>query len=80
MELNRLYKLYQVYIEVEHYLPSFLKLHKALKKKGLNPQNIESFVDLIELGVVKLLELQGQYQNLQDKAQDLQNEVQYFKR
>jgi hypothetical protein len=42
---------------LEPYLESFLKLHKALKKKGLNPDNVGWFVDLIELGVVKLPEL-----------------------
>ena len=62
--LKNLNGLNEIYPQIEHYLPNFLKLHKALKKKGLNPQNIESFVDLIELGVVKLLKLQGQYQKL----------------
>ena len=50
-----------------------MKLHRALKKRGLNPDNVEWFVDLIELGIVKLPELQGQYQKLQDKVQGLQN-------
>jgi predicted nuclease with TOPRIM domain len=53
-----------------------LKLHKSLKKRGLNSQNTESFVDLIELGVVKLPELQDQYQKLQDKVQGLQYNLQ----
>jgi len=53
-KLKRIDKLYQLYPEIEPSLPSFLKLHKALKKKGLNPQNTESFVGLIELGIVKL--------------------------
>ncbi|HET7283347.1 MAG TPA: hypothetical protein VFI70_01555 [Nitrososphaeraceae archaeon] len=52
--LNHLYKLYQVYIEVEHYLPSFLKLHKVLKKRGLNPNNVEWFANAIETGAIKI--------------------------
>ena len=36
-KLKRLYKLYQIYTQIEHCLPSFLKLHSALKKRGLNP-------------------------------------------
>jgi hypothetical protein len=45
-----------------------LKLHKVLKKRGLNPDNVEWFVDAIDIGVVKLPELQGQYQNIQNKV------------
>ena len=75
-KLKRMDKLYQLYPEIEHFLPSFLKLHKALKKRGLNPQNTESFVDLIELSIVKLPELQDQYQNLQSEVQGLQYNLQ----
>ena len=66
--LKNLNELYEIYLQIEHCLPSFLKLHKALKKKGLNPKNADEFADAIEIGVVKLPELQGQYQNLQDKV------------
>jgi hypothetical protein len=52
-------KLYQLYSQIEPYLPSFLKLHKALKKKGLNPNNVEWFVNAIEMGVVN-------FQNFKD--------------
>ena len=75
-KLKRVDKLYEIYPQIEHCLPSFLKLHKALKKKGLNPENTESFVDLIELGIVKLPELQDQYQKLQDKVQGLRYNLQ----
>ena len=34
-KLKRLYKLYQIYTQIEHCIPSFLKLNSALKKKGL---------------------------------------------
>jgi Fe-S-cluster formation regulator IscX/YfhJ len=75
-KLKNLNGLYEIYPQIEPSLPSFLKLHKALKKKGLNPQNTESFVNLIELGVVKLPELQVQYQKLQDKVQGLRYNLQ----
>lgn len=65
-KLKRLYKLYQLYTEIDHCLPSFLKLHSALKKKGLTPGNVEWFANAIETGAVKLPELQKQYQNLQN--------------
>jgi hypothetical protein len=52
--LKRLYKLYQLYTEIEHCLPTFLKLHHALKKRGLNHNNVEWFADAIETGVIKL--------------------------
>jgi hypothetical protein len=38
---------------IEHYLPTFLKLHKALKNRGLNPNNVEWFADAIETGDIK---------------------------
>jgi molecular chaperone GrpE (heat shock protein) len=54
-----------------------LKLHSALKKKELNPKDTEWFVDAIELCVVKLPELQGQYQKSKTKVQRLQNKFQH---
>jgi hypothetical protein len=47
--------------QIEHCLPSFLKLHKALKKRGLNPNNVEWFADAIETGAIKIPEIQKQY-------------------
>jgi hypothetical protein len=41
----------------------------VLKGKGLNPDNVEWFANAMETGTVKLPELQGQYQNLQNKVQ-----------
>jgi hypothetical protein len=64
-KLKRLYKLYQLYTEIEHCLPSFLKLHSALKRRGLTSGNVGWFANAIETGAVKLPELQKQYQSLQ---------------
>jgi hypothetical protein len=75
-KLRRLYKLHSIYKELKGDLPLILKLYKALKKRGLNPNNVEWFVDLIELGVVKLPELQDQYQKYQDKVQTLHSNFQ----
>ena len=65
-KLKRLNKLYQIYPQIEHYLPSFLKLHRVLKKRGLNPSNLEWFAHAIEMGAIQLPELQMQYQSLQN--------------
>jgi hypothetical protein len=40
-KLKNLNELYELYPQIEHCLPSFLKLHKALKQRGLNPNNVE---------------------------------------
>jgi hypothetical protein len=71
-KLKRQYRLYQLYPQIEPSLASFLKLHETLKKRGLNPDNVEWFVDLIELGVVKLPELQDEYRRLEGKTRGLQ--------
>src|SRR5438067_6502207 len=68
LKLKRQYRLYQIYSEIEPSLPSFLKLHKALKERGMNPNNVDGFADAIETGSIKLPELQGQYQSLQNRV------------
>jgi hypothetical protein len=78
--LKRLYKLYQVYMEIGHSLPSFLKSYKAFKRKGLTIDNIDWFANAIETGTIKLPELQSQYQNLQNKVQTMQYQKQKLER
>jgi predicted nucleic acid-binding Zn-ribbon protein len=68
-QLKQVDKLYQIYPQIEHYLPSFLKLHKALKKRGLNPNNVEWFADAIETGVIEIPDLQKQYAKVKDKLE-----------
>jgi len=47
-----------------------LKLHKALKKRGLNPGNIvEWFVDTIETGATKIPEIRKQYTKVKDELE-----------
>ena len=67
--LNGLYRLYQVYIEIANSIPSFLKLYKALKKRGLNPNNVEWFADAIEIGAIKIPEIQKQYAKIIDELE-----------
>ena len=79
-KLKRLYKLHQLYIEIEYCLPSFLKLHSALKRRGLTSGNVEWFANAIETGAIKLPELQKRYQSLQNKVQTLQYQKQKLER
>jgi hypothetical protein len=45
-----------------------------------NFYNVEWFVDLIEIGAVKLPELQGQYQSIQNKAWRMEHRKQELER
>ena len=65
-KLKNLNRLYELYPQIEHCLPSFLKLHKALKKSGLNPNNVEWFAEAIETGAIKIPEIQKQYAKIKD--------------
>jgi hypothetical protein len=53
-KLKRQYRLYQIYPEIEHCLPVFLRLYSTLKKKGMRPDNLEWFVNAMETGTIKL--------------------------
>jgi transcriptional regulator len=68
-KLKNLNELYEIYPQIERCLPSFLKLHKALKKKGLNPNNVEWFADAIETGAIKIPEIQKQYAKIIDELE-----------
>ena len=68
-KLKNLNGLYEIYPQIEHCLPSFLKLHKALKKKGLNPNNVEWFANAIETGAIKIPEIQKQYAKIKDELE-----------
>jgi hypothetical protein len=68
-KLKRQYRLYELYQQIEPYLPSFLKLHKALKKRGLNPNNVEWFAEAIETGAIKIPEIQKQYAKVNDELE-----------
>jgi DNA invertase Pin-like site-specific DNA recombinase len=53
-KLKNLNELYEIYPQIGCYLPSFLKLHKVLKTKGLTADNVEWFANAIETGAIKI--------------------------
>jgi hypothetical protein len=79
-KLKNLNELYEIYPQIRHYLPSFLKLHRVLKRKGLTASNVEWFANAIEIGAIKLQELQGQHKSLQNEIQDMQRQKQELER
>ena len=68
-KLKNLNGLYELYPQIEHCLPSFLKLHKSLKKRGLNLNNVEWFADAIETGAIKIPEIQKQYAKVNEQLE-----------
>ena len=46
-KLKRQHRLYELYQQIEPNLPSFLKLHKTLKERGMNPSIVDGFADAI---------------------------------
>jgi hypothetical protein len=65
-KLKNLNQLYEIYPQIRCYLPSFVKLHKALKRKGLTADNVEWFANAIETGAIKIPEIQKQYAKVKD--------------
>jgi predicted transcriptional regulator len=68
-KLMNLNQLYEIYPQIRCYLPSFLKIHKVLKKRGLNPNNVEWFANTIETGAIKIPEIQKQYAKVKDELE-----------
>src|SRR6188472_1152852 len=68
-KLKNLNELYEIYLQIRHYLSSFLKLHRVLKRKGLTANNVEWFANAIETGAIKLPELQNQYAKVKDELE-----------
>jgi len=54
--------------------------HKVLKRKGLTAANVEWFANAIETGAIKLPELQGQRQSLENEILDKQRQNQESQR
>ena len=79
-KLKRLYKLYQVYMEIADCLPSFLKSYKVFKRKGLTIDKVEWFANAIETGAIKLPELQSQHKSLQNEILNKQSQKQELQR
>ena len=62
-------ELYEIYQDEKYYLKSLLKLHRLLKREGMTADNIEWFVNMVNIGTYNIPELQKQYSKLQDEVQ-----------
>jgi hypothetical protein len=68
-KLKRLYKLHSIYKELKGNLSPILNLYKLAKRKGITADNIEWFVNMVNIGMYKIPDLQKQYAKLQDEVQ-----------
>ena len=67
--LKCLYNLYHIYQESKGNLSYILKLFRLAKKQGITSDNIEWFVNMVNIGTYKIPDLQKQYATLQDEVQ-----------
>jgi hypothetical protein len=70
-KLKRHYQLYQIYSQIEHSLPIFLKLFRELKRQGLNLNNVKWFVDGLNIGTIKIEDVYADYENAKANNQNL---------
>ena len=68
-KLKRLYSLYHIYQESKGNLSYILKLYTLAKRQGITADNIEWFVNMVNIGTYNIPELQKQYAKLQDEVQ-----------
>ena len=68
-KLKRLYSLYHIYQESKGDLFYILKLYRLAKRLGITADNIEWFVNMVNIGSYKIPDLQKQYAKLQDEVQ-----------
>jgi septal ring factor EnvC (AmiA/AmiB activator) len=61
--------LYHIYQESKGDLPYILKLCRLAKRHGITADNIEWFVNMVNIGTYKIPDLQRQYAKLQDEIQ-----------
>ena len=67
--LKRLYSLYHIYQESKGNLSYILKLCRLAKRQGITADNIEWFVNMVNIGTYNIPDLQKQYAKLQDEVQ-----------
>jgi hypothetical protein len=67
--LKRLYSLYHIYQESKGNLSYILKLFRLAKRHGITADNIEWFVNMVDIGTINIPEIQKQYAKLQDAIQ-----------
>ena len=64
--LKRLYSLCYIYQESKENLSYILKLFRLAKRHGITADNIEWFVNMVNIGTYNIPDLQKQYAKLQD--------------
>jgi hypothetical protein len=67
--LKHLYNLYHIYQESKGNLSYILKLCRLAKRHGIAADNIEWFVNMINIGTYNIPDLQKQYAKLQEEVQ-----------
>ena len=67
--LKGLYGLYHIYQESKGNLSYFLKLCTLVKRQAITADNIEWFVNMVNIGTYNIPDLQKQYAKLQDELQ-----------
>ena len=67
--LKHLYSLYHIYQESKGDLSYILKLCRIAKRQGITADNIEWFVNMVNIGTYNIPDLQNQYAKLQDEVQ-----------
>jgi hypothetical protein len=73
LELKNMYKLIEVYDEMQNYLPSLLELFRIIESRGINKNDIIDVLMLINTGQVPFL--QKKVANLTSAASWLENEI-----
>ena len=68
-KLKRLYGLYDIYQESKGDLSYIMKLCTLAKRHGITADDIEWFVNMVNIGTCNIPDLQKQYAKLQDKVQ-----------
>ena len=67
--LKHPYSLYHIYQELKGDLSYILKLYSLAKRQGITADNIEWFVNMVNIGTYNIPDLQKQYSKLQDEVQ-----------
>jgi hypothetical protein len=67
--LKRLYSLYHIYQESKGNISYIMKLCRLAKRHGITADNIEWFVNMVNIGTYNIPDLQKQYSKLQDEVQ-----------
>ena len=67
--LKRLYSLYHIYQESKGDLSYILKLCRLAKRQGITADNIEWFVNMVDIGTYSIPDLQKQYAKLKDELE-----------